>query len=71
MERPEEIYLRALKEIQGICYPILDSGKYGTSHAQIADIASGAIHKVNDLKLSEIKSIYNRNEELLSGEKEE
>lgn len=44
--KTEEIYLKALKDIQDICFPILDSGKYDTSHSQIAEIASEAIRNV-------------------------
>jgi hypothetical protein len=41
--KADEIYLQALRDIQDICYPILDSGRYETSHSQIAEIASMAI----------------------------
>ena len=47
MKTPEEIYFKALKDIQDICYPVLDSGRYETSHSKIAEIASDAIREVN------------------------
>jgi len=66
METPEEICLKALKEIQNICYPILDSGKYETSHSRIAEIASEAMHSANDLKFKEARLIYGENEKQLN-----
>jgi hypothetical protein len=47
-----DIYLKALRDIQDICFPILGSRKYDTGHSQIAQIASQAIHSANDQKLN-------------------